>query len=216
MQKDMKLILFYILSIGLISCSSKGQEKKVSDLKTENKSDTITTSSELKPDYREILLFENKLDTFLIPFPEKDMLPTLKKYYAPYLVKRNIGQQDGPDYSYIDIARNDEDPITYINFDSDNKLRLNEIRIVNSTAHDQYEVRVGDPLTKVITSRGKGEIGFDPYHFHIYYYYKNSNISYELGGELHTPAEENMENIVLTYDDISSHTVHSIIWRNKK
>jgi len=65
----MKQILFYIVSIGLISCSSKGQEKKVSDRKTENKSDTITTLSELKPDYREILLFENKLDTFLIPFP---------------------------------------------------------------------------------------------------------------------------------------------------
>lgn len=212
----MKQILFFILLIGLINCSSKDQENKVSNRTTENKSETLTTSSEPKPNYREILLLENKLDTFLIPFPEKDMLPTLKKYYAPYLVERNIGQQDGPDFTYIDILRNDENPITYIHFDSDNEFKINEIRIVNSTALDQYEVRVGDPLTKVINSRGTGEIGFDPYHFHIYYYYKNSNISYELEGELHTPVVENIKDIVLTYNDINSHTVQSIIWRNKK
>ena len=202
--------------MGLISCSTNNQEKKIIDKGTVNEPEVVTNSIKAKPSYRKIVLSENSLDTFSIPFPEKNMLTSLKNYYEPYWVESNVGQQDGPDYRYIDIVRDDENPIAYLNFESDNELKINEIRIVNSTVHDQYEVHVGDALTKVITSRGTGEIGFDPYHFHIYYYYKNSNISYELEGELHTPAVENVEDIVLTYDDISSHTVQSIIWRNKE
>ncbi|MBJ2175882.1 hypothetical protein JBL43_16630 [Aureibaculum sp. A20] len=202
--------------MGLISCSTHNQEKKIIDMESLNEPVVVTNSIKVKPNYRKIVLSENSLDTFSIPFPEKNMLDSLRSYYEPYLVEYNVGQQDGPDYRYIDISREDKNPIAYLNFESDNELRLNEIRIINSTALDQYEVHVEDPLTKVITSRGTGEIVFDPYHFHIYYYYKNSNISYELEGELHTPAVKNVEDIVLTYDDINSHTVQSIIWRNKK
>jgi hypothetical protein len=214
-KKDMRQIISYILLIGLISCSANSQEKKLVDKELTEKPVIETTTSEQAPDYREIVLSENKLDTFSIPFPEKNMLIPLKNYYKPYWVESNIGHQDGPDFTYIDIARDDKNPIAYLNFDSENKFKLDEIRIVDSRAIDQYGVRVGNTLSELITSRDTGQIGFDPYHFHIYYSYKNSNILYELEGELHTPAVENVEDIVLTYDDIESHTVQSIIWRKK-
>lgn len=211
----MRQILSYIFLIGLISCSTNNQEKKVVDKESTEKSVTETKTNEQTPDYREIVLSENKIDTFPIPFPEKNMLMPLKDYYEPYWVEANIGQQDGPDFTYIDIARDDNNPIAYLNFDSENQFKLDEIRIVDSRAVDQYGMRVGNSLTQLIASRDTGRIDFDPYHFHIYYSYKNSNILYELEGELHTPAVENVEDIVLTYDDIGSHTIQSIIWRKK-
>ncbi len=211
----MKQIILYIFLIGLISCSNNSQEKKAVDKETENKQETKTTLTESKLDYREILLSENKLDSFSIPFPEKNMLIPLRNYYKPYWVEANIGQQDGPDFTYIDILKDDDNPIANLYFDSENKYKLDEIRIMNSTAIDQYGIHIGDPLTKIISSRDTGQIVFEPYHFHIYYSYKNSNILYELEGELHTPAVDNVKDIILTYDDIGSHTVQSIIWRNK-
>jgi len=183
----MRKILSYIFLIGLISCSSYSQEKGVVDKNSTEKL-VIETTSEQDQDYREIVLSENKLDTFLIPFSEVNMLTTLRNYYEPYRVEANIGQQDGPDFTYINIVRDDKNPIVYLDFDSENKFKLDEIRIVDSRAVDQYRVRVGNTLSKLITSRDTGQINFDPFHFHIYYSYKNSNIFYELEGELHTPA----------------------------
>jgi hypothetical protein len=212
----MKQIRFYILFIGIISCSTNYQDKKEIDKKTTEEHQVETKIFAQKIEHREILISENTLDTFSIPFPEKNMLMQLKKYYAPYWVKANIGQKDGPDFTYIDILKDDNSPIAYLNFNPENKFKLDEIRIVSSKAIDQYGIRVEDSLNQLILKRDSGKIGFDPYHFHIYYYYPNSNISYELEGELHTPAMENVEDIILTYDDIKSHTIQSIIWRNKK
>lgn len=208
--------IFYLLLIGLISCSTNSQEKQVVNQETQGESENKTTLSESIPNYREVILSENALDTFSIPFAEREMLMPLREYYKPYLVDIKIGQQDGPDFTYIDILKNDGKSVAFLKFYFDNKLKLEDIRLIDSIGVDQYEIRVGDPLMKLIALRGKGQIKFDPYHYHIYYSYENSNISYELEGELHTLAIENIEDVILTYDDIKHHTIQSIIWRNNK
>lgn len=144
------------------------------------------------------------------------MLMPLRNYYKPYLVEAGIGEQDGPNFTYIGILKDNHDPIAYLNFNYDNEFKLEDIRIVSETAIDQYGVRVGTTLSELINARDTGVIDFDPYHFHIYYSYENSNIFYELEGELHTPGVENVEDIVLTHDDIASHTIQSIIWRSRE
>ena len=137
----MKQILFFIFLFGLISCSPNSQEKKVVDKESTDESVPETTSIEQTRDYREIILSENKIDIFSIPFPEKNVLRELKDYYEPYWVEANIGQQDGPDFTYFEIARDDENPIAYFDFDSENEFKLEEIRIVSSVSKDQYGER---------------------------------------------------------------------------
>jgi hypothetical protein len=104
LKNVMKQILFFIFLFGLISCSPNSQEKKVVDKESTDESVPETTSIEQTRDYREIILSENKIDIFSIPFPEKNVLRELKDYYEPYWVEANIGQQDGPDFTYFEIA----------------------------------------------------------------------------------------------------------------
>ncbi len=92
-------------------------------------------------------------------------------------------------------------------------LILNNIYIKNSIIQDQYALKVGDDFSKIKDNRGKGEIGFDPYHFHMYYYFENSKISYELTGELRAFDADDVADIVIEEKDISDWKVEYIIWR---
>ena len=215
--KDMKQIVFYIFLIGLISCSTNSQDKKVTDNEPIEKSEIETIISEQAPDYREIVLSENTLDTFSIPFPEKNMLMPLRNYYKPYWVEANIGQQDGPDFTYIDILKDDDNPIAYLNFDSENKFKLDEIRIVSSTAIDQYGVRVGDTFQQLIEKRNSNFKNSTNYHQHTYLYTDNSNIYYELTGDFTMTEEmlENLDELELTEEQLQKCKVEYIIWRKR-
>src|SRR5690554_5682079 len=115
MKEDMKQIIFYILLMGLIGCSTNNQKNRTVEKESEEKLEIETSKKKL--DYREIVLSENTLDTFLIPFPETNMLMRLRNYYKPYQVEVSIGQQDGPDFTYIRILEDDKKPIAYLNFD---------------------------------------------------------------------------------------------------
>lgn len=212
----MKYIIFCLLLAGIVSCSPSSQKKEIVNQETKHEQKTDSSSVPSENTYQNFLLSEHTLDTFSIPFRKESMLTPLSGYYNSYSVKERIGQQDGPDFTYFEITKDSSMPIVYLNFDSENKLHLDDITIVSPMAVDQFGIHVGDPLTKVIASRDTGQIIFDPYHFHIYYAYENSNIFYELEGELHTPDASNIEDITLTYNDISSHTIQSIIWRDRQ
>lgn len=213
----MRQILFYIFLIGLTSCWTNSQGKKIIGQGTVNESENEASTNESKSDYLEIVLSENALDTFLIPFPEKDMLMSLKNFYGPYWVEANIGQQDGPDFTYIEIKRDDNNPVAYLDFDSANKYKLDEIRIVDSSAKDQYEIRVGDTYQQVIETRREAFKNSTNYHQHTYLYSDNSNIYYELSGD-YTLTEEmldSIEELELTEQQLQKCTVKCIIWRKR-
>lgn len=107
------------------------------------------------------------------------MLIVLKDYYVPYWVEANIGEQDGPIFTYIEITRDDKNPIAYLGFDSENQFKLEEIRIVNSVAKDHYGVRVGDTYQQVISKRQIDFKNSTDYHQHTNLYSASSNIYYE-------------------------------------
>ncbi|WBL45036.1 hypothetical protein PBT90_10110 [Algoriphagus halophytocola] len=214
----MKQILFYIFLIGLISCSTNSQDKKVVDKKPTEQSQIETKIIRQTKNYREIVISENWLDTFSIPFPEKNMLMLLRNYYEPYWVEANIGQQDGPDFTYIDILKDDDNPIAYLNFDPDNKFKLDEIRIVSSSAIDQYGVRVGDTYQEVKKKRNNDFKNSTNYHQHTYLYTDSSNIYYELTGDFTMTEEmlENLDELELTEEQLQKCKVEYIIWRKRK
>ncbi|WP_299797167.1 hypothetical protein [uncultured Maribacter sp.] len=214
----MKIILYVTVIIGILtSCSEQKSDKNksIESKKEEPISTDISKETVKQQNYRQIKLKENSIDSFALPFPEENMLLPLRNYYKPYWVEANIGQQDGPDFMYIDILKYDT-PLVYFNFDSENELILNSIIVHESTVTDQYGLNVGSTIEKLKENRGDGEINFDPYHQHVYYYYENSNISYEINGDLEIPADiQNIEDLIITEKDVEGWTIEYIIWRKK-
>ena len=213
----MKRLLIYILLIGQISCSTDGPDKNTTDQEIIIDAATEINPIEARTDYREIVLSEHTLDTFSIPFPEMSMLEPLKNHFQPYSVEAKTGQQDGTDYPYIDIAKDNNATVTYLNFDWENKFKLEEIRIIAPSAVDQYGIRVGDTYQQVIEKRKESFSNSTDYHEHTYLYSDNSNIYYELSLNF-TIADDKLENIeelVLTEEQLQKCSVENIIWRNR-
>lgn len=210
----MKTYIYILTVIGLLtSCSNKQSDNK----QTQSADSSAVQEIELKPDkidYPEIVLRENSIDSFSIPFPEKEMLKELRNFYKPYWVERNIGQQDGPDFEYIDILRLDT-PIVYFMFDPENKFLLDQIIVHDSTVVDQYGVRVGDAYLELKHKRNVNFKNSTNYHQHTYLYTNNSNIYYEVTGDLNETQIENIEELELTEEQLENWTVQYIIWRKK-
>ena len=101
----MRYILFYIFQISLWSCSEGTKVKELVVKESIEEPQVQSRTVEETRNYRELVIYENRLDSFAIPFAEKSMLIPLRNYYEPYLVGMNIGQQDGPDFTYIDILK---------------------------------------------------------------------------------------------------------------
>jgi len=214
----MKKLIYIVIILGVLtSCfDKKTVENKLIDSEKIQSDSLISKQIVSKQkNYSQIKLQENSIDSFPLPFPEKDMHIPLENYYKLYRVKSDIGQQDGPDFRYIEILRLDT-PIVYFNFDSENELIINRIIVHDSIITDQYGLSVGNTFEKIKQNREKGKIYFDPYHQHVYYYYENSNISYEINGNLEIPADvKSVEDIIITENDVKDWTIKYIIWRKK-
>ena len=221
--KKMRKIIFCLLIIGLISCRENKVNKDNSNKNIPQNSNTDEKQIEelkekRKITYQQIVLSENKIDTFSIPFQEKDMLMDLKSYYKSYNVEIKIGQQDGPDFPYIDIVKNDGNSVAFFSFDYENKYKLDEIRILDSILTDQYGIRVGDSYQELVEKR-KGDFrNSTDYHQHTYLYIENSNIYYELTGDLTITEDllENLEELELSDEQLQKCKVEYIIWRKRK
>ncbi len=216
----MRKVIIYLSVIGLISCHENKAKKDSSNKEILKKSNTDEKQiEELKEQqkitYQQIVLSENKIDTFSIPFQEKDMLMNLKSYYRSYNVEAKIGQQDGPDFPYIDIVKNNGNSVAFFNFDYENKYKLNEIRILDSIVTDQYGIRVGDPYLEIVKKRKADFKNSTDYHQHTYLYQENSNIYYELTGDLSITTDrlKNIEKIKLSEEQLQKCKVKNIIWR---
>ena len=208
----MKPIIYLLVITGLLlSCSKKKSERKDLEL------DTNAVIKEKQPEetvlnYREIVLYENSLDSFTLPFPERSMLLPLRQYYNSYSVEAKIGEQDGPDFVYFEILRS-ESPVIFLSFNYKNEYQLEEIIIEDSTALDQYGVRVGDTYSELKQKRNVDFENVTNYHVHTYLYTDNSNIYYEISGNLTEAGPDNLEDLVLTEQQLESWVVDKIIWR---
>ena len=217
-SKKMKKIIICLLAIGIIGCKENQVSQTNSNEDISIKSNTDENQmKEQKIANQKIVLSENKIDTFPIPFQEKDMFLDLKSYYNSYKVEAKIGQQDGPDFPYIDILKNDGNSVALFSFDYDNKYKLDEIRIVDSIATDEYGIRVGDSYQKIVERRKGVFKNSTDYHQHSYLYAENSNIYYELTGDLTITEDmlENPEELDLSEEQLQKCKVEYIIWRKR-
>lgn len=216
MKKNLSLLYIPII-IGLLSsCSNINAEKKPSPQTQQARASLGVTDSMLKEkalNYPEIVLRETSIDSFSLPFPEQEMLTELRDFHHPYSVERKIGQQDGPDFEYIEISRN-KTPVVYFMFDWENKYRLEKIMVHNSTVVDEYGVRVGDTYSALKKKRKESFKNSTNYHEHTYLYTGNSNIHYEMTTKSFNYHEfGNIEELELTEKQLEDWTVKKIIWR---
>ena len=174
--------------------------------------DSLETSRPVVHD-RNIILGEKSLDSFSLPFPEKDLLADLSDYYHPYRVTRKTGQQDGPDFEYIDIKNRDE-VVLFVAFEYDNPCRINEIRILDTSIADTFGVRIGDSYNVLKKKRPTSFSNSTDYHQHTYLYPKGSNIYYEISGfDMTVDMLDEIEKMVLTEEQMQKCKVESIIWK---
>lgn len=209
----MKQILTSLLFIGLVGHTAIGQVKKKTDKESEK-----VTSFQKNLANRDIVLFEQQLDSFALPFEEKNMLNALRTYYKSYRVELNTGQQDGPNFTYFSILKGDNVPLAYLSFNHEHKFRLQEIRMVDPIAIDQYGIRVGDSYSQLIKKRKDNFKSSIDYHQHIYLYSENSTIFYELTGDISMTEDmlENLQELKLTEEQLQMCKVKSIFWRKQK
>ena len=211
------LIICFFLAI-LIGCNSNTTNKKdnsnasVNNSKLVEKIDSLDMTGVSGELLNTVVLSENKINDIDLPFPLKDMTKNLESLFHECSIKKEIGKQDGPDFPLYSIKCADKEIGFFAMHDMDT-LVLNNIYIKDSIIQDQYALKVGDDFSKIIVNRGKGRIGFDPYHFHMYYYFENSKISYELTGELRTFDADDVADIVIEEKDISDWKIEYIIWR---
>lgn len=213
----MKPLLILIILVTLVSCSNAEKEKTDGSQTTQipNYSKINNELADQKQTvFPEIVLRENSIDTFSLPFPEKEMLPLLKHFYKSYKIERKIGHQDGPDYEFIDISRKGKS-ILFFNFDSENKYRFEDIYVTDAIIVDQYGVRVGDTYAELKKKRKSKFNNSSNYHQHTYLYTNNSNIYYEIIGNLQNSEETDIEKLVLTEDQLKNWKVANIIWRKQ-
>ena len=85
--------------------------------------------------------------------------------------------------------------------------------ILDSSAVDEYGVRVGDSYSQLKEKRKIEFQNQSDFHQHTYLFNENSNIYYEIAGDLNEVQIENIENLELTEDQLQKWTVDKILWR---
>jgi len=203
--------LFLLMAIGCID------SHKYSQSTTQNNSN-ITNNSESSKKENKMILSEDSLGIIRIPISLDSLLDKLKENYPIYQVSKEIGQQDGPNYPYINIADEYNTSLGYINYDGDKPDKLNDIHIVSSDITDEYGITVGMDYDDIIKLRGNHFSNQFDYHHHVYLYDTTSNIFYEITGDFQITAEmlENIEDMVLNEQQLRKCTVTRIIWRKRK
>ena len=153
----------------------------------------------------EIKLYENRIGKMQLSHSMKlsflNMLETLK----PYSVIKISGQQDGPDYIYYDVTKNNIEYF-WIKTQDENERLLNRVYITNKSITDQYSISIGTTFKKIKKLRPDVKITTD-YHYHTYAYVKGSNITYEITGDFEGPDRQDF-----TEKEVANWTVSNIIW----
>jgi len=153
----------------------------------------------------EIKLYENKIGEMQLSHSMKLSFLTMLETFKPYSVIKKSGQQDGPDFIYYEITKNNVEYF-WIKTQDENERLLDRINITNESITDQYNVSIGDTFKQIKKLRPNVKITTD-YHYHTYAYVSGSNIMYEISGDFEGPDRQNF-----TEKEVENWTVNNIIW----
>jgi hypothetical protein len=133
-------------------------------------------------DLKEILLTETKLgNTNLNGLDGTNIKQNLKSGFPAFKIKKEIGQQDGPDFKLYQVEYMNEE-IFFISMDSYNSMLVQDIWTKNPKIKDEYGLFVGVSIDSALANRPDLNFHSD-LHYNIYASAKNSKIQYRLNGE---------------------------------
>lgn len=209
------LVRIFLLTLILGGC--KGAETYKNPIASasiaESKSDTPGVTAD--PTVVDILVIsENSLGEISLPFLQQDMLAPLMKAFDRYSVTKEIGQQDGPDFSLYSI-RKGELELAYFEMDWENALELNAVYVKDPFIKDQYGLAVGDSFEQIQALRGGLIKTRTNFHEHTYAYLDGSNIIYEIDGDATMPTITDREEPTYTNEQLIGWRIQQIIWRNQ-
>ena len=162
-----------------------------------------------------IVLHEKSLNGILLPFPRKEMITLLQEKFSGFTVTKETGQQDGPDYLFYSVMDKDTG-ICSFTMDAEDTLKLDRIYIEHPTIKDQYGLKVGDDYSKIKSLRkNTAKTYTNPHHQHTFVYFDNSNIMYEISGDVFLPDTVDLENLSFTEEQIKDWTIDYVIWQTK-
>jgi len=224
---NFKYLVKYVMVLIAMSCNSKsGHNDEVSTQRIQkhqdvNLEEAITTkylSNEKESNIAgellgSVIISEHKINNIALPFPQEDMTKELESVFKSCEVTKEIGQQDGPDFPLYSITCGEKE-LCYFKMDYSDTLNLDAVYVKNPKIRDQYGLTVGNNFSDIKAKRGKGYIQFDPYHFHMYYYYSDSKLYYELTGNLRSFDVDDVSEVIIKEVDIVDWTIEYIIWRN--
>jgi hypothetical protein len=159
-----------------------------------------------------IILHEDKINSIQLPFEKKEMLTHLKNAFNELSVAKEIGEQDGPDFSLYSLNDNGSE-LCFFGMDWEDTLKLNEIYVKQPIIKDQYGLKVGDSYQKIKKVRGTDVKTFTNYHQHTYAYFETSHIMYEISGDVFLPDTVDHENLKFTEDQMKDWTIEYVIWK---
>lgn len=209
-QLPLFLMLVALLSFG---CAEK-EPQPVKNESNENKSDLIALSKNITENEKVTLVIsESHFGEIALPFPQNEMIDSLRTSFTQYSVTKEIGQQDGPDFTLYSI-QSDVQELAYFEMDWENRLKLNAVYIKAPIIKDEYGLSVGDDYQKIKKHR-KGALQLiSDYHSHTYVYIAGSNIKYEMVNGSPRPNQSDQLNKALTEEQLMEWRIKQIIWKN--
>jgi len=209
-----KLVLLTVL-ISLFSCGAKtgdGTQSEVADTLALEVTDQEAITPIVDPDT--LVLYESRLSSLDLPFPRKEMLDDLKKVFGKYIVTKAMGEQDGPNYLYYGVTDKGGSAVCYFAMDPEDSLTLEVFSTEQPFIKDQYGLKVGDGYKKIKALR-KGVKTSTDLHQHTYAYFEDSNVRYEIFGDVTIPDTADFDNLHFTEDQIKDWTIERLIWMKR-
>lgn len=159
----------------------------------------------------DMVLTENSIGEIGLPFDKSVTVKSLQKAFPNFEISKEIGEQDGPDFPLYDV-KNDDATVLFFAMNPESTNELDYVLIKSPIVQDKYGLRVGDSYQKIKELRGQVE-HYTDYHQHTYVYATNSNIRYEINGDVTLSADTDFENIKLTEEQIRDFKITQILWR---
>lgn len=185
-----------------------------------NKTDTIVNSHIANLNYQEgitgdnLILTETNLGSIdLNSLNGSNIDSIIKSNYKSFQIKKEIGQQDGPNFKLYNVRIQNED-FFFISMDTFDSLLVQDIWTNNPKIKDKYGVHVSSSIQDVIQQRENLQFHSD-LHYNIYASTNGSKISYRLSGNFKSLNDSLLINkdYSVNKNQITEMEVEYIIWK---
>ena len=181
---------------------------------TNSKEVDVLSDNELATKEIKVLkISENSLNQLSLPFPEEEVIDTLRVIFSDYLVNKEIGYQDGPDVTLYSVKGGDRE-LAYFKMDWENDLKIDAIHFKSSFIRDQYGLSVGDTFEEIKKLRGNDLRVVFRDHLRTHVSIDGSKIQYEIISDEPVTNRPDSDLKIPNQDQLNEWKIKQIIWQN--